>query len=614
MSDHHNQYHGQQQQQQHSAYPSHAPQHLPPQQHYPVPGEIPAGPHSGSSSNRSVDSNNSNNSNNNGNDAQHHRVLSSGSSSSSTSHESKNNNNNKRPAESLATETTTPSVTPSATRNPTLSVEVMPSPASPTDALLRTSDLSSPVLKETPPLQAVPSKPSKKARKTSPRASPSGDGGSVKSTGTNAAKGLRHFSMMVCQKVEEKGTTTYNEVADELVRKVVAERKEEDPSGSFDQKNIRRRVYDALNVLMAMDIISKEKKEITWKGLPTAAKQDLHSMEEEIAYRKHQIAQKKEALRDLLIQQVCFRNLVQRNHQRECSKPLQHQRKAGAAASDGRIPLPFLVVNTDKSAETKCDMSKDLTFVSFNFSLPFEVRDNITILKGMQMDRTSRSSLRQMFPEDLLHYCETNGLTDAVLGRGDPIEELPPIPSQHQHPHQRPHHSESHYYPHLPQQQPPPPPPQRAGISTVGSSITSSSATTSSGTTASSGSRLGRVALHEHHLQQQQQQQPHSHAHPQSQSQSHAHTHAHARTHSHAHPQHAHHHHAQQQQQQQHPHHSHSHPPPPPAHHSYDRGMGMRRAPQPPPMSYSAHHPPSMMGSSVSSSRRNHGRDNRYSY
>jgi hypothetical protein len=30
-------------------------------------------------------------------------------------------------------------------------------------------------------------------------------------------KGLRHFSMKVCEKVESKQTTTYNEVADELV-------------------------------------------------------------------------------------------------------------------------------------------------------------------------------------------------------------------------------------------------------------------------------------------------------------------------------------------------------------------------------------------------------------
>lgn len=66
-----------------------------------------------------------------------------------------------------------------------------------------------------------------------------------------------------------KGTTTYNEVADELVN-------EEMQNTTFDatncdQKNIRRRVYDALNVLMALQIISKDKKEIRWIGLPSNA-------------------------------------------------------------------------------------------------------------------------------------------------------------------------------------------------------------------------------------------------------------------------------------------------------------------------------------------------------
>ena len=32
-------------------------------------------------------------------------------------------------------------------------------------------------------------------------------------------KGLRHFSMKVCEKVQAKGSTSYNEVADELGKK-----------------------------------------------------------------------------------------------------------------------------------------------------------------------------------------------------------------------------------------------------------------------------------------------------------------------------------------------------------------------------------------------------------
>ena len=79
--------------------------------------------------------------------------------------------------------------------------------------------------------------------------------------------------MKVCKKVEEKGQTTYNEVADELVREFLSSRpllsplspEAKKPKGQYDEKNIRRRVYDALNVLMAMDIISKEVR----KGLGT---------------------------------------------------------------------------------------------------------------------------------------------------------------------------------------------------------------------------------------------------------------------------------------------------------------------------------------------------------
>lgn len=38
-----------------------------------------------------------------------------------------------------------------------------------------------------------------------------------------AEKGLRHFSARVCAKVEEKGSTSYNEVADELVAELGSE-------------------------------------------------------------------------------------------------------------------------------------------------------------------------------------------------------------------------------------------------------------------------------------------------------------------------------------------------------------------------------------------------------
>lgn len=187
--------------------------------------------------------------------------------------------------------------------------------------------------------------------------------------------GLRHFSMKVCRKVEEKGHTTYNEVADELVREVFAEREAQtSKGGKFDEKNIRRRVYDALNVLMAMDIISKDKKDIRWKGLPNNVHHDLDMLQREGQFRRAEVERKRESLRELLVQQVCFRNLVQHNLRRE-----------PAPSAEEKIPLPFIVVNTHSSAVIQCEMSPDRTDVMFDFSMPFEINDDNTILKRLGM-------------------------------------------------------------------------------------------------------------------------------------------------------------------------------------------------------------------------------------
>lgn len=48
-------------------------------------------------------------------------------------------------------------------------------------------------------------------------------------------------------------------------------------TSQFNDKNIPRRVYDALNVLEALDIITRVKKEIKWNGIPDR-KMDLEGM------------------------------------------------------------------------------------------------------------------------------------------------------------------------------------------------------------------------------------------------------------------------------------------------------------------------------------------------
>ncbi|XP_041419419.1 transcription factor Dp-2 isoform X1 [Xenopus laevis] len=196
--------------------------------------------------------------------------------------------------------------------------------------------------------------------------------------GEKSGKGLRHFSMKVCEKVQTKGTTSYNEVADELVAEFTNAAGHMPTDSAYDQKNIRRRVYDALNVLMAMNIISKEKKEIKWIGLPSNSVQECETLEMEKQRRIERIKQKSAQLQELLVQQIAFKHLVQRNKQNE-------QQSRCLPAGNSTIKLPFIIVNTSKRTVIDCSISSDKFEYLFNFDNAFEIHDDIEVLKRMGM-------------------------------------------------------------------------------------------------------------------------------------------------------------------------------------------------------------------------------------
>ncbi|XP_025832672.1 transcription factor Dp-2 [Agrilus planipennis] len=190
-------------------------------------------------------------------------------------------------------------------------------------------------------------------------------------------KGLRHFSMKVCEKVRKKGTTSYNEVADELVGEFTDAMNSTIADQQYDQKNIRRRVYDALNVLMAMNIISKEKKEIRWLGLPTNSLQECIQLEREKKKRIESIREKTQKLHDLILNQIAFKNLALRNQYRE--------QVHGSPAPNSFIQLPFIVVNTNKKTVIDCSISNDKMEYLFHFNDKFEIHDDVYVLKQIGM-------------------------------------------------------------------------------------------------------------------------------------------------------------------------------------------------------------------------------------
>ena len=148
--------------------------------------------------------------------------------------------------------------------------------------------------------------------------------------------------------LQQKSVTTYNQVADELV----SEYRNEDRA-SCDEKNIRRRAYDALNVLTAMDIISKDKKHIRWKGFvnmcrdvskspePVGQNAERERLLGLIRMKKEEIHEKEQRLGDLSLHFVALRQLLRRNGQvnisdisEQCHSSVLH-----------KIFLPFVLGN-----------------------------------------------------------------------------------------------------------------------------------------------------------------------------------------------------------------------------------------------------------------------------
>lgn len=242
-------------------------------------------------------------------------------------------------------------------------------------------------------------------------------------------KGLRHFSMKVCEKVQEKKVTTYNEVADELVAEFSKSTKNNSLANQYDQKNIRRRVYDALNVLMAMNIINKEKKEISWVGLPSNAHQEYTNLEQEKKRRLQSIRDKTRVLQELIMNQISFKSLAARNK--------QHEVVHGIPSQNSYIQLPFIVVNTNKKTIIDCSISHDKMEYHFHFNDKFEIMDDLDVLKKIGMLRgldngecgpEDVAELKQLVPESLREY--VNQLASGSLGMDQFADMIPHYPTK----------------------------------------------------------------------------------------------------------------------------------------------------------------------------------------
>ena len=152
---------------------------------------------------------------------------------------------------------------------------------------------------------------------------------------------------------------------------------------------MKRRVYDVLNILEAINIITKTQQQndgdqrrskntlIKWNGLPT----DLfeHSREEALHAKRM-------TLQRAIHQQICFSNLSKRNASAATTtKSFEENTQNSQEDNLPKAYLPFVVVKTEAEAVIDCEAKNDGSFLKVYFDKPYELEHDLEILKKMNM-------------------------------------------------------------------------------------------------------------------------------------------------------------------------------------------------------------------------------------
>lgn len=195
---------------------------------------------------------------------------------------------------------------------------------------------------------------------------------------------LRHFTMRLCEKIEEMKSTTYNEIADSLL----ADMQKEYESGLLDsaveEKNLRRRVYDALNVLDAIGVVAKDKKNIEWLGWPTQ-RSECHEIRMLKAERKRLALKVEAKIKETYrtsIKSFCLSNLILRN--RDAPLPALLSAQKSGLPSPTPLMVPFMMIQAPPDAKTDVFFADDMQEATINFRNSFfQVFDDEGVMRMM---------------------------------------------------------------------------------------------------------------------------------------------------------------------------------------------------------------------------------------
>ncbi|KAK0408359.1 hypothetical protein QR680_003906 [Steinernema hermaphroditum] len=211
-------------------------------------------------------------------------------------------------------------------------------------------------------------------------------------------KGMKYYSKVAFDYIVEKKEATYQEITQEILKRyfdgVKDKTNKDDARDIRVARNVERRVYEVLNVMAAANIVSKDNKTVRFIGASVNARLQIREMNANAMKRREEVTRKKTELRNLVCQMASYRNLLERNRAAE--------RIHGRPQSETTIPVPNIIVTTDRFTNVDVGITDDKTEYLFQFDRPFQVYDDIDLMKrlglacGMENDLITLENIEKI--------------------------------------------------------------------------------------------------------------------------------------------------------------------------------------------------------------------------
>ena len=204
-----------------------------------------------------------------------------------------------------------------------------------------------------------------------------------------SVRGLKHLTTLVKQLVCQHQPTSFKNVALRLIDELIDN---EGPERIKEEKNVRRRVYDAINVLIAADVLERNGRHVSWKENWENVENDMRKSE--LEKRRKIIEEKKIGLQNFINKLLAIKFLIHRNKKNIALKPA--------------VRFPFVVLSTlDAPKNTmSIKVNTDATFLQIKLAKPINLFGDMDILLALKMHKMKMANLVMFLPsKELLRYC-----------------------------------------------------------------------------------------------------------------------------------------------------------------------------------------------------------------